>query len=171
MHKELRAAAIVVLVQNARAKLGKTQVQKLVYFAQDCGVPLDYKYEIYHYGPYSFELAHDLGSLDSLGVINVDNDPSGFGFDISSGKFAQRFQLEPKYLKKVEKVISQFGSDTPAQLEVKATIHFVHSVVKKKTSSGKAKSDVIQRVRALKPRFREDFVKKCYSDLKESRWI
>jgi uncharacterized protein YwgA len=63
MQKELRVAAIVALVQNAQARLGKTQVQKLVYFAQDCGIPLEYKYEIYHYGPYSFELSHDLGSL------------------------------------------------------------------------------------------------------------
>jgi uncharacterized protein YwgA len=170
MQKELRVAAIVALVQNAQARLGKTQVQKLVYFAQDCGIPLEYKYEIYHYGPYSFELSHDLGSLDSLGVLDVDSDPSGFGFDISAGKFAQKFQLEPKYLKKVERVINQFGSDTPAELEVKATIHFVQSVIKKKVS-GKVKSEVIQRVGALKPRFTEEFVKRCYSNLEQARWI
>ena len=88
MQKELKIAAIVALLQNVRARLGKIQVQKLVYFAQDCGVPLGYKYEIYHYGPYSFELSHDLDSLDSLGVLNVDSDPNGFGFNISVGKFA-----------------------------------------------------------------------------------
>jgi len=71
MQKELRVASIVGLVQNAPSRLGKTQVQKLVYFAQQSGMPLQYKYEIYHYGPYSFELSHELGSLDSLGVINV----------------------------------------------------------------------------------------------------
>jgi uncharacterized protein len=170
MQKELRVAAIVALVQNTQTRIGKTQVQKLVYFAQDCGVPLEYRYEIYHYGPYSFELSHDLGSLDSLGVINIDSAPGGFGFDISVGKFAEKFRLEPKHLKKVEKVINEFGSNTPAQLEVKATIHFVHSVIKKKLS-GKAKSEVIQRVRALKPRFSEEFVKKCYSDLAQAQWI
>src|SRR6266702_4367710 len=48
--KNLRVAAIVALTQSAQARLGKTQVQKLVYFVQDAGVPLEYKYEIYHYG-------------------------------------------------------------------------------------------------------------------------
>jgi uncharacterized protein len=171
MQKDLRVAAIVALVQNAFVKLGKTQVQKLVYFAQDGGVPLGYKYEIYHYGPYSFELSDDLGSLDSLGVLDIDSDPSGFGFHISPGKFSNKFRLEPKYLKKVEEVISQFGSNTPAQLEVKATIHFVHSVVKKQVGLGKTKSEVVQRVHALKPRFNDEFIKKCYSDLEQARWI
>src|ERR1700688_2767231 len=104
MRRDLRTAAIVELVQNTHARLGKTQVQKLVYFAQQSGVPLGYKYEIYHYGPYSFELSHDLGSLDSLGVLNVDSDPAGFGFDISVGKFAERLKVEPNYKKTIETV-------------------------------------------------------------------
>ncbi|MGO9862979.1 MAG: hypothetical protein ACLPLR_05160 [Terriglobales bacterium] len=171
MSQDLRTAVIVELVQEAQARLGKTQVQKLVYFAQQCGVPLGYEYEIYHYGPYSFELSHDLGSLDSLGILNVDNDPSGFGFDISAGKFAERFKVEPKYQKKIEMVADQFGLNTPAQLEVKATIHFVHSVIKKKVAAGKIKSEVIQKVQALKPRFSDTFIKTCYSDLERSSWI
>lgn len=172
MPKELRIAAVVALAQNARAKLGKTQVQKLVYFLQDCGVPLEYEYEIYHYGPYSFDLARELNSLDSLGVLKVQSDPSGFGFDISVGKFADRFKLDPKYQKKVEKVVSQFGLNTAAELEAKATIHFVHSVVEeKKTTSGSMRSEVIKRVCALKPHFSKDFVKSCYVDLQRSEWI
>ncbi|MFZ0773519.1 MAG: hypothetical protein WCA49_08580 [Candidatus Sulfotelmatobacter sp.] len=171
MQKELRIASIVELVQNAPTRLGKTQVQKLVYFAQQCGIPLDYKYEIYHYGPYSFELSHEMGSLDSLGVLNIQSDPNGFGFDISAGKFAQRFKLEPKYQRKIEKILDHFGRNTPAELEVKATVHFVNSIVRRKISSGKARSEVVQKVHALKPRFTEDFIKRCYSDLERANWI
>src|SRR5262249_32480802 len=132
MLSELRVSAIVAVVQAAQKRLGKTQVQKLMYFVQSSKIPLDYEYEIYHYGPYSFELAHELNSLDSLGVLNVENDPSGFGFDISAGKFAEKFRLQGNYQKKVEKVIGKFGPDTAGQLEVKATIHFVNSIVRKK---------------------------------------
>ena len=165
MPQDLRTAAIVELVQNAQARLGKTQVQKLVYFAQQSGVPLGYEYEIYHYGPYSFELSHDLGSLDSLGVLNVESNPAGFGFDISVGKFAERFKVEAKYQKKIEKVTKQFGLNTAAQLEVMATVHFVHSVIREKVAAGKVRAEVIQKVRALKPRFTDTFIKNCYSDL------
>jgi hypothetical protein len=171
MQKELRIATIVGLVQNAPSKLGKTQVQKLVYFAQQCGMPLRYEYQIYHYGPYSFDLSHDLSSLDSLGVLNVQGDPTGYGFDISVGKFAEKFRLEPRYQKKITKIVRDFGSNTPAQLEVKATIHFVFSVVKKSTSRGKTKPQVLQKVHALKPRFTPDFISHCYSDLKQANWI
>lgn len=172
MKKDLRTATIVALVQNAKARLGKIQVQKLVYFSQHAGVPTEYKYEIYHYGPYSFELAHDLGSLDSLGVVNIQSDPSGYGFDISVGKFAAKFTLESKYQKKVDKVLELLGSNSSAELEVKATIHFVHSVVGRKTSSDKTtKTEVVQKVRALKPRFTESFIMSCYSDLQRTHWL
>jgi uncharacterized protein YwgA len=165
MTKELRAAGIVSLAQNAQARLGKTQIQKLIYFAQRCGVPFNYKYEIYHYGPYSFELSHDLSTLNSLGVLNVKSGPSGYGYEISVGKFAQKFKLEPKYQKRIDTILNRVGRNTPAELEVKATIHFVSSVVKKD------KSEVIQKVQALKPRFTEEFIESCYSDLKRMQWI
>ncbi len=85
MRNDFRVAAMVALVGNAQTRrLGKTQLQKLVYFLQKSGVPLGYEYEIYHYGPYSFELSDDMDSLDSLGVLNVESDPNGYGFDISS---------------------------------------------------------------------------------------
>jgi len=171
MQKDLRAAAIIGLVQNAPVKLGKTQVQKLVYFAQHCGMPLQYRYQIYRYGPYSFDLSQELSSLDSLGVLNMQSAPSGYGLDISVGKFADRFKLEPRYQKKIQKIVKDFGSNTVAQLEVKATIHFVFSVVKKTASGGKTRPQVVQKVHALKPHFSQSFIKRCYSDLEQANWI
>jgi hypothetical protein len=112
-----------------------------------------------------------LSSLDALGVLNIESDPQGFGFDISVGKFAEKFKLSAKYQKRVEKVVNQFGFNNAAQLEVKATIHFVQNVLKKKSSAGKVKSEVIQKVAALKPRFAKDFIKSCYSELERASWI
>jgi len=171
MEKNLRTAAIVALTQSAPARLGKTQLQKLIYFVQDSGVPLEYKYEIYHYGPYSFELSRELGSLEGLGVLNIESDPKGFGFNISIGRFAEKFRLVAKYQKNIEKVINQFGLNSAAELEVKATIHFVYSVVKEKTPPAKLMPEVIQKVGALKPRFTRDFIKNCYVSLEQAAWI
>lgn len=170
MPKEIRIACIVALVQNAKAsRIGKTQLQKLVYFLQNAGVPLDYRYEIYHYGPYSFELSDEMGSLDSLGILNVESDPSGFGFNITSGKFAEKYQIGKKYQRKLEKVLVDFSSDTPAQLEVKATIHFVQKIMEKRGSIDQSK--VTKKVKLLKPQFSDKFVKNCYSELKQACWI
>jgi len=164
MQNDLRTPAIVSLVNMSRMKLGKIQLQKLVYFAQNAGLPLKYKFEIYHYGPYSFELSNDLGSLDALEIVNIQSDPSGYGFNISLGKFADRFTLKGKFQKTIDAVIEQFGANSTAELEVKATIHFVSSVV-----SGKKL--VLQKVQALKPRFTKEFIKMSYSDLKQMNWI
>ena len=66
-------------------------------------------------------------------------------------------------------MISELGSDTPAKLEVKATIHFVKSVLGKRTED--SRSEIIKKVKALKPRFTEDFIKQCFLDLKNAAWI
>ena len=88
-----------------------------------------------------------------------------------SGNLLDKFRLETKYLKRVEKVVNEFGGDSPAQLEVKATIHFVHAVIKRKNSSSKTKIAVVQKVHELKPRFTEDFIRNCYSNLEQAHWI
>ena len=170
MPEDLRAKSIVALVTNARTRpLGKTQVQKLVYFLQEVGVPLKYTYEIYHYGPYSFELSAEIGSLDSLGVLKVESEPSGYGFDISLGKFAERFTFDSKYRRKLDLVLDRFGVKTAAQLEVMSTIHFVNRVMKKRSqNTGPA---VLKKVKALKPRFTDEFIKACYLDLQRGKWL
>lgn len=53
----------------------------------------------------------------------------------------------------------------------KATIHFVHSVIGDKTPANKVKTEVVQKVLALKPRFTGEFVRRCYSDLEQAHWI
>jgi uncharacterized protein len=164
MKTELRIPAIVSLLSTSRAKLGKIQLQKLVYFAQNNGLPLKYTFQIYHYGPYSFELSNDLGSLDALEIVNIQNDPNGYGFQVSTGKFADKFVLPVKYQKKLDRVIDQFGSESTAKLEVKATIHFVSSVVT-------SKKQIIEKVHALKPRYTKDFIRQSYSELKHLNWV
>ena len=164
MNDEIRISTIVSLVANSRAKLGKTQLQKLVYFAQSEGLPLKYTFQIYHYGPYSFELANDLGSLDALEIVNVHNDPNGYEIRVSMGKFANKFVLPDKYQKKLGKVIDDFGADTAAKLEVKATIHFVSSVVR-------GESEIVRKVHALKPRLSKQAIRQSYSELKHANWV
>jgi uncharacterized protein YwgA len=172
MAQEMRVDAIVSLVQGVHKKtgqLGKIQLQKLVYFLQETGVPLNYKFEIYHYGPYSFELADDMSSLDSLGVLSVAADPGGYGFDIHVGAHGSKYRIDKRYIPKIEDVISKFGADTPAKLEVKSTVHFVNRVLNKQMRP--SEKTVVAKVKELKPRFTEKFISDCYQELKGIRLI
>ena len=147
-------------------QLGKTQFQKLVYFLQETGIPLGFKYEIYHYGPYSFDLSNVMDTLDTLGVIDVSTDPAGYGFHISTGRFSEKYQPQPKDIKKIEELLNVLGALTPANLEVKATLHFVNKVLQKRNQNDR--ESVIEKVQALKPRFDRRFIANCYDDLQRA---
>jgi uncharacterized protein YwgA len=172
--KDLRLGAIVAIVNRVRNKtgqLGKIQLQKLIYFLQQTGVPLGYRFEIYHYGPYSFELSDQISSLDSLGVLSVVADPSGYGFDIRVGPHGNKYEVDTRYDAKINEVIERFGSDTPANLEVKSTLHFVNKVLKKHSGGNPSETLVVSKVKELKPRFSDEFVTKRYKDLKKLKML
>jgi uncharacterized protein len=172
MPSELQTATMVELIKKVSQKkkqLGKTQFQKLVYFCQEKGIPLGYKYEIYHYGPYSFQLSDDMSSLDSLGVLDVGTDSSGFGFHIEAGRFASKYELQKKYLPVLTEVVEKLGENSPAQLEVKGTLHFVSKVLKNRGDiSDKL---VVSKVKELKPQIKDPFIQQCYVELKAAKLI
>jgi len=168
--QEMRIDAIVSLVQAVQHKtnqLGKIQLQKLVYFLQETGVPLGYKFEIYHYGPYSFELSDQVSSLDSLGVLSIADDPSGYGFNIRVGTHGTKYKIDKKYSPKVDYIAKEFGSEPPAKLEVKSTAHFVSKVLKKQ-GKNLPEDLIVAKVKELKPRFTDRFISDCYRELKRS---
>ena len=100
-------------------QLGKTQFQKLVYFLQESGVPLGFKYVIYHYGPYSFDLSNAMDTLDTLKVINIDTDEAGYGFHIRAGQFSNNFPPSAEYAGKIDEMLAKLGNLRPAELEVR----------------------------------------------------
>ena len=50
LNKHRTGVTICLLEQLSEKRIGKTSMQKLVYFLQEFGVDLNYKYEMYHYG-------------------------------------------------------------------------------------------------------------------------
>lgn len=49
--------------------LGRTIIQKLCYFVKSKGVPLDYDFDMYHYGPYSQNLYFRMDDMIADGVV------------------------------------------------------------------------------------------------------
>jgi len=49
--------------------LGRTAVQKIMYFLRVLGVPMGYNFELYHYGPFCAEILTDLEWLIADNVI------------------------------------------------------------------------------------------------------
>jgi uncharacterized protein YwgA len=74
-----RSAIVATLVKECRARhsfCGETMVQKSVFFLQKLlHVPLDFDFQLYIYGPFSFELQRHLSSMmadDMIGVRSLE---------------------------------------------------------------------------------------------------
>jgi len=50
---------------------GSVKLQKLVFLAREEGVPLGYRFDSQFRGPFSRELARDLGLLEDLGLVEA----------------------------------------------------------------------------------------------------
>jgi uncharacterized protein YwgA len=74
-----RSAIVATLVKECRARhsfCGETMVQKSVFFLQKLlHVPLEFDFQLYIYGPFSFELQRHLSSMmadDMIAVRSLD---------------------------------------------------------------------------------------------------
>jgi uncharacterized protein len=59
--------------------VGRTRLQKTVYLLQRVGLPTDYQFEMYHYGPYSEELKDDVRLASSVGALDESGRVSSGG--------------------------------------------------------------------------------------------
>ena len=164
-HQELRLAILHKVISELD-DVGKTQMQKLGYFLQEAfQVPTKYHFRMHHYGPYSNELDTDLTRLRITGYIDIQRDPQGYGFHISSkddNPPSEWNSLINDYDNSIENVISAFGNRKPTELELAATIHFV-----KNLASSASEEDILNTVKALKPKFAEHYIQNHYSRLEE----
>lgn len=81
MTPEMRGRLLALLASMAEEEswCGETHVQKCAYFLQEgLGVPLGFKFILYKYGPFSFDLREALGELWGDYVVEMKTVP-GYG--------------------------------------------------------------------------------------------
>jgi uncharacterized protein YwgA len=132
----LRAAYLTELVRSfekfyPNGFLGRTAIQKLTYFARAIGVPIPCSFEIYNYGPYSDQVTF---TVDGLLADEVFRDTSPNSSKYSNYRLAGARVVFPQELEKqvapfgpqIAAVVKNLGNFRPEQLELIATLHFVH---------------------------------------------
>ena len=151
MNEDERASFVVSLVDGLVKEgwVGKTHIQKAMYFAQQAaGLQLDFRYVIHYYGPYSFELDSFIQSLESQGVLNVVAEPDGYGYRVSVGETTIEERLDDEMKKRVQVIAGYFGGLNAGELELLSTSYYVLL-----RFPGAKKDTQIREVRRLKPRF------------------
>ncbi len=69
--------AAVIAAHTDRRVVGRTRLQKTVKLLQRLGLPTDYLYTMFFYGPYSQGVFAEIRLLDRLGLISEEEHASG----------------------------------------------------------------------------------------------
>lgn len=163
MNEDEQGAFVVCLVKalaNA-GWVGKTHIQKGVYFAQEAAqADLGFKYVIHYYGPYSRELEGVIQSLGSRGDLRITPEDDGYGYSVTLGEQVDESPVSSSLKKCADSVAKYLGGLNTLDLERLSTAFYVRN----RLPEGSMES-WIQEVHRLKPKFNETEIAQA---LKES---
>jgi hypothetical protein len=171
-------ALVALAIQKASAHsayLGRTAVQKIVYFLKVADVPMDYRFEIYHYGPFSDALRSDIGWLLADEVISDrSDDPSthsnyvpGPAFENLMGKYRDDLA---HYENTIQAVVSALPLSNSKQMEMIATLDYLYRATKASHPSGPYRDTVISRFQEVKgEKFTKTDIECAYDDMMKAK--
>jgi uncharacterized protein len=157
-----RTALIGEIASLKRRKLGKTALMKLLHLLQEGrSVPLGYRFTLYNYGPYDTEVMSDIEFAESLGRVTVTYLGTDQGYEIQATGVPGA--LRPELLEPLSVLMGHFGDLNARDLELRSTLLYL--------SRDFADSDLVRRLRELKPKYSEDEVQAGLNDLRSKKYI
>jgi uncharacterized protein len=162
MQESMRFAAISRLV-HALGDIGKTKLQKLVYFVQEeCAQELGYRFGMHHFGPYSDELDDDMVKMKAFGYLRVEPDAGGYGYHVMPGseKLPEFQTAMIASTTKTATCIQVLGHKSARDLELWATIHYLTAHLEQYTYE-----QIESTTRALKPKFAASEIRRAHAEL------
>lgn len=134
--------------------LGRTALQKLVYFCKAVGVPIPCSFEIYNFGPYSEEVTRSATALladEALQDRSKTGAYSSYMVGANAGEFSKEFLDDvAEYRPIIDSVVQILGPCSPGTLELVATLHFVNARLKGISGRRPTKESVIAEFRSIK---------------------
>lgn len=134
--------------------LGRTAIQKIVYFLNVLEVPMRFKFRIHHYGPFCEEVASTLDWLQADAVIKDDSSNDRYSDYIASENWQtlrQQYSVElEEHLPAIQSVVKALGSMEPRTLELIATLHYSFRWVHARGGSGPWKPATVEKFKQIK---------------------
>ena len=171
-------AATVASVEqrHPRYYLGRTALQKLIYFIQILGVPLNYTFDIHNYGPFCSDLLSDLDWLqfgdiikDESPEVRYSNFRTGNGWMTLKEDFTDRLD---EHQESIDAVANAMGDMKPETLELIATLDFCFRWIHTAHPNGPWKELAIKKFKAIKKdKFPEEDIDYWYDQLESIRLI
>lgn len=112
--------------------LGRTKIQKIVYFLSLIGVPNTYRFLLHRFGPYSTEIQDDLDRMVSFDVLLDVSDEDRRYYDYRSTAQSDelwtkcyRDQIDP-HREKIDPFVEALAKLTDDDLEVVSTLVYAY---------------------------------------------
>ncbi len=174
-------ALIAATVEAASKKcpncyLGRTAIQKLLYFMNVLGVPMRYTFDIHHYGPFCPNVMHDVDWLVADDVIadrsseeRYSNYKPSQGWPELSEQYSEKLD---EYSEKIQDVCNALSDLSPDALELIATLDFSYRWVRARGGKGPWKTAAIQKFKSIKKnKFGDDDIDAWYGVLVDADLI
>ena len=151
-------ALLAMVVQEAHSAagvsyLGRTALQKTMYFLKVLGVPMDYRFDIHHYGPFCNAILRDTETLIVDGVVVDEANRSRYSNYVpgpNAEVLLQKHAVLEQYRQTVREVVAALAPMSPEKLELLATLHFAFAAERASGSQGPWKERVLGRFREFK---------------------
>lgn len=151
--------------------LGKTALQKFVYFLQEVhGVECGYDFVLYNYGPYSALLQADLDAARALDFVNIQYDPDIWGYQITLGTATPDLEHTAETRDAVDRVLSDYPSYTAKSLELRATTVYAEREMRS-DADDVDDSEIINVVHELKPHFNKRQIRTTLEELRSKGYV
>jgi hypothetical protein len=176
---ESRLALIPKLAESSPlGHLGRTALMKFLYFLQILRkVPLGYRFTLYSYGPFDYEVLADLSAAESLGAVESETIlfSGGYGYEIRPGAKASWIQQRAsdflhQYASDIKWVIERFGSCGSSQLELLGTIVYVDRDAQKNKEKIEL-NNLVDKVHEVKPHFSKSQVLLAVGELAKDKLL
>lgn len=174
-------ALIAATVEAASNKcpncyLGRTAIQKLLYFMSALGVPMRYRFDIHHYGPFCPNVMHDVDWLVADAVIEDRSQEARYSnYKPSQGWAELSEQYKEKldeYRDKIADVCNALSDLSPETLELIATLDFSYRWVRARGGAGPWKDAAVTKFKSIKKdKFTDNDIDASYSILVEAGLI
>lgn len=156
--------------------LGRTALQKIMYFLVRKGVPLPYKFEIYHYGPFCSDIYHDVDCLQVDGIIqNQTPDKHYWNFvpDENMDDYLEKHEkIINRYKHKIDEVVEMFPGLSPKDLELISTLDYTYQDEKAKSKSSPEKQKVVDRfLKIKKEKYTREKIESTYAILLQKNFF
>src|SRR2546421_738393 len=170
-HAVLATTAQVAAGHAGRGYLGRTALQKIVYFLQISGVPMRYRFDIYHYGPYCDRVSRDVELLVADGVLkdissNTERYSNYRPAEAADELLQSHADALQTHQETINKVVQALLPLEPDHLELLATLDYLYRQKRAGGGSGPWKEIVINRfLEVKKDKFQRTAVSAAYDSM------